>query len=472
MAYSLTASKGNSVINNQCIWRMFITYINKDTLQPETIKIEYPLTVDFNITKRIDGNTATATFRIYNLAPKTRSNIYQERFNIGVKKIVRFEAGYGAETECFVGYIQEAYSQRQGVDMITTIEAWDIGLGEPYTAVTFETGTTFKDAYKNIASQIPNIEIGEIGELNGTFKTPTTFVGTPLEILNKITNYHTFVDNGIVKTLQNNECLDVPVHVIQADSGLLGTPLFRGGQLIVKSIFQPQIKIGQLYEIKSVTASNFDGTYKVCGFTHSGTISGAVAGQRITEINLLVGAILPNSNYVITGTLETGFKKVKLEEVTPVNNSYGSSVEEVYRYIRENNGKVPNKKVTDKSNITWVQVLVNNNSQNDIYKEITKEILNNIKIKVEQLQSHVNTYCKGAKIRITSGWRTKANNASVGGQTGKNGHTNGNAIDFGIENYSSKKLFEIFNVTWGKNIGYVYANSPTTIHIQKGWKNK
>lgn len=469
MVYNLSAQiSNNSVIENQCIWRMFVTYINKDTLKPETLKIEYPLTVDFNITKRIDGNTATATFRIYNLAPSTRANIYQERFNTGVKKLVTFEAGYGAETEVFKGYIQEAYSERQGVDMITTIEAWDIGLCEQCIAVTFEAGTTFKDAYKNIASQVKDLAIGEIGELNGTFKTPVTFLGTPLEILNKITNYHTFVDNGTVKTLQNNECIDVPVHVIQSESGLLGTPIFRGGQITVRSIFQPEIKIGQLYEIKSVTSSNFDGTYKVCGFTHSGTISGATAGQRITEINLLVGAILPNSNYIITGNFETGFKKVKLEEVTPVNNSYGASVEEVYRYIRDTKGDVPNKQIT--SNINWREMLVNNNQKSDIYNEATREILYNVKTKAEQLQSHLNQYFNGKKVKIVSGWRTRANNASVGGKTGKNGHLYGNAIDFGIVGYSSQQLFNVFNSTWGKNIGFVKKNTASIIHVQNSWR--
>ena len=459
----------NNLSEHQATWSMKITYVNKETLQPETLSFGYPLTIDFNIHKNMESSTNTATFNIYNLAEKTRSNIFQEQFNTGVKKVVEFWAGYGGfdkEVLVFKGYIQEAYSKRQSVDMITTITAWDIGYTERYITCTFDKGTTLKDAYKNVVSRYPDLELAEIGELNGSFKTPTTFAGTPMEVLNKITDYHTFVDNGKVKTLQNNECIDVPVHIIKAESGLLETPLLKGGQIEVTSIFQPAIEIGQLYEIQSVTASNFNGTYKVCGYSHSGTISGAVAGQRTTRINLLIGAILPCSNYVITGNTETGFKKVKLEQVNPVVTGYGSSVEEVYRYIRENNGQIPNKKIT--KDISWANVLGNQNNSNERLKELTKSKLYNCQNVANALQRFKDTYYPSQSLKVTSGWRSNRVNAQWKGKTGIHGHLYGNAIDFYIGGISYGQMKTALNVYTKANLSSTpYANyDDKHIHIQ------
>ena len=466
-------SSNNNVnqFNHQCTWKMYITYINPITLIAETVKIGYPLTVEFNIVKNTDAQTNTANFRIYNLNPTTRSNLFQERSNVGIKKMLTFYAGYDQEIEVFKGYIQEAYSQSSGNDIITNIEAWDIGLTNNYISVSFKADTTFKDAYKYVASQIKDLELAEIGELEGTFKMPVTFAGHPLEILNKITNFHTFIDNGKLKTLQNNECIDVPVYVATGESGLLGTPQRRGGQIVINTLFQPNLSIGQLYEIKSRTASEFDGTFKVNGYTHSGMISGAVAGSRTTEINLLVGALMPNSNYVYTGTVEGGFKKVKLEQVSPVNATYGSSIEEIYRYIKDKKGAIPSGKITQ--NILWKEMLLNDNKAEDIEKEITREILYNCQQMAKDLQSYLNTYYPSKKVNIVSGWRTSVNNKKVGGATGKHGHMYGNAIDFNIIGVSSQSAYgSVFRPYWNKSIGYCYINTGNNIHIQRGWAGK
>lgn len=442
---------------------MEITYIN-ELGQPETVDISYPLCVDYTIVKNIEANTNTANFKIHNLNPTTRANLYQERFNVGVKKLVKFYAGYnGKEEQCFVGYMLEGYSERQGTEVITTLDCWDIGMGEKWTALTFNKGTTFKDAYKQVANLIPDLEIEAIGELNGTFKTETSFVGTPFEILNKITNYHSFIDNGKLNTLQNNECLDVPVYQIRAESGLLGTPLRRGGQLLVRSLFQPSIKIGQLYEIKSEVSPQFDGVYKVCGFTHSGTISGATAGQRITEINLLVGALLPNSNYVYTNNAETGFKRVKKEEVRDVNNNYGASVEEVYRYIRETGGQIPDKQITN--NISWGEMIGNDNNNNERYSQLTKSKLYNCETIAKGLQKYKDLFYPKNRLIIKSGWRSSRVNGGVNGQTGIHGHLYGNAIDFHIEGVNDLTAWNnSLKNYWANNFGTNAKKNPSLVH--------
>lgn len=457
--------------NHQCAWRMTVTYNENGELKSKVFG--YPLTVQFNIVRNTLAQSNTGDFTILNLAKDTRSVLFQDRFATNIIKNIKFEAGYnGKFIQVFYGKIQECYSKRVGVDVQTNIKAWDIGTNESVKAVTFQAGTSFREALKNVLAQSP-YSLGAIGDIQGTFKTDTSFVGTPLNIANQITNQHTFVDNGTVNTLNNNECLDMGVVVLKAETGLIATPERRNESVVVNSIFNPNLIVGQLIEIQSDIASEFTGTYQIGGITHTGTISGAEAGQRITTLNLLVGAFLPNSNYNVTSqTQRIGFTKVKQEKVTPVNTNYGSSVEEVYRYIKDHKGDVSGltKRITP--SISWRDMLKpagSRNTNTDINNEITKEILYNCESIAIKLTNFVNTYYKGAKINITSGWRTKANNSSLGNASKESVHLRGGAIDFYIANVPSYTAYNrVFKPYWDKFTYLFRANNTSRyiIHVQ------
>lgn len=470
---TLTLTSEVTKINapHQWIWEMSITYINEQG-QYETKKFGYPLTLQFNIVRNTLAQSNTGDFTIYNLAKATRSAIFQDRFATQTIKYITLSAGYeGNLVQVFRGKIQECYSKRVGVDVLTNIKAWDIGVNERVMCVTFQAGTTFKEAIKNVLAQAP-YDLGAIGDIQGTFKTDTSFVGTPLNIANQITNGHTFVDNGTVNTLNNNECLDTGVLVLN-DKTLIGTPERRNQSVTANIIFNPNLMVGQLIEVQSSIASEFSGTYYLGGMTHSGTISGAEAGQRITTVDLLSGAFLPNSDTNITGqTQRIGFTKVKQEKVTPVNTNYGSSVEEVYRYIKDHKGNVSGltKRIT--SLISWKDMLQpagSGNKNADINAQITKDILYNCENIAQQLTNFMNTYCKGYKIKIVSGWRTIQNNASLSNASKESVHLKGGAIDFTITNAPSYTVFyNYFYPNW-QYFTYLFrvsSSSRYNIHVQ------
>ncbi len=60
------------------------------------------------------------------------------------------------------------------------------------------------------------------GALEGQFLTPTSFDGNAFNEINKLTGGHTFVDNGVLNTVMDNEVIDVPVPVITDENGLFG----------------------------------------------------------------------------------------------------------------------------------------------------------------------------------------------------------------------------------------------------------
>lgn len=461
-----TANTNTILYPHQCTWELSVI------IDDEVRTVGYPLTVDFNIVRNTSANANNAEFNIYNLAPATRSSEYffQDRFNTAKKKIVIFKAGYeGKQIEIFKGYILESYSHRSGADIITQMQCLDLGNTTDYVNQTFEAGTTFKEVIEQIAQTSKEVTLSNFGDFNGEIKTPTTFSGDIMASINKMCGGHAFCDNGNISVLNNNEALDVGVTEINADTGLLNTPERRGGEVQIDSIFRPEIVVGQLLHITSSTASEFSGTYKVCGITHSGMISGAQGGERRTHFNLFIGANLPNSNYNVTGkTTKQGFSLVKgKNNIKKYTGAIDSDVQSVYDYIQKHNGQVPSGKICD--GITWRNMIYPSGSENkpaDVKREITVEYLQNCKTIANKLSKFVHSNWGNKTIKITSGWRTKENNASQKYAAKESTHLRGLAIDFTITQFNNGYTWKIFNLKWDK---FAYRMLPSiggNIHVQ------
>lgn len=442
---------------NQCIWSLSVSD------GEDTQVVGYPLTVDFTIERNTFASANTATFNIYNLAPSTRSNklFFQDRFNITSQKIVTFKAGYnGNMVVCFKGRVQECYSQRRGTEVITSIQCLDLGIPTEYINVTFDAGITKREAYKNIIQNLNGFQMGALGTLEGEYLTPVTFEGKPLDVLNEITGGNTYVDNGVINTLMPNECLDTGVTILNAETGLINTPQRRNAEIIAEGIFNPNAIVGQLVEVQSKTASEFSGTFYLTGFTHSGTISGAVAGTRTTRYNFLIGALLPSGSYTVTGTTQKQpFTKVKKEEKQVVNAPAGADVQSVYQWIKSHNGNPPNTKVGH-TNITWKTLLLPTGTKNtaaQIQAQISISALQNCKVIAEKLYDFVKVNFPGKSIRIVSNWRSRQNNENTGGAAAESVHLRGGAIDFDINGVSTQVAYNIFDRLWDK---FTYKYQP------------
>ena len=242
--------------------------------------------------------------------PTTRQKIFQDRLPIdGDWKYVKLEAGWnGALSQIFMGRILQAYSSKNGgdVDIVTHIECRPLDVFDSYTSVTVEKGTSFKDAYKQIASDMKDVEIGHIGTLEGTLQSPTTFEGNTIDCLNQLTGGNTFVDNGVLNTIMSNEVIDVQIPLITDDNGLLSSPERRDATLSIKMLFEPTLIVGQLMEIRSKIMPEYNGQFKVIGFTHDCTISPTQSGSRTTTIDLHIAPLLLGQNINQTEGQPTG----------------------------------------------------------------------------------------------------------------------------------------------------------------------
>lgn len=446
-------------LDHQCSWEMTVSY--KD----ETIVVGYPLTVNFNVRRDTFAGSNNATFDIYNLSPSNRSSefFFQDRFNTDKKKLVTFKAGYnGSLTTLFKGYILQSYSKRQGVDVITSMQCLDMGSVVDYVCTTFEKGTKLKDAVEFIINSTSDLTLGNIGYLEGEFQTPTMIEGTPIECLNTLTGGHAYIDNGLVNILQNNEAIESYVTELRADSGLISTPERRDAQVEVTSIFNPNFVVGQWLNIKSDVASDFTGTYKICGISHQGMISGATAGQRTTTLNLMSGAFLPASNYNVTGKVGNEAQSVKGQEVKPLVGNISNNAVEVCNYVKAHGGRIPNTRII--GSIKWSDMLGHQNQPADRQAQITPAICQNCITIATKLNNFLYSVVGSTNIQITSGWRTTQNNTNAGGQP-NSAHLKGLAIDFNFRSRSTYQQWQrYFNPNWDRYT--YYKTGDNIIHVQ------
>lgn len=447
------------MIKKQAHYRVTV-YSNEDT-----VIITDPITCHFNISRGVLSDNNKATIQLYNLAPSTREKIFQDAFTIDYNKFkyVHVEAGYdNTMSLVFKGRILQAYSHKAGgqTDVITEIQAMALDIFDCQSSYTFKAGTTKREALQTMVLDMPNVQLANLGSLDGVFQTDTTFDGNTMENLSKLTGGNIFVDNGNINCIMANEVIDVPVPVISDDSCLLETPMRRDANLEVKMLFQPDLIVGQLLEIKSNVSPNFNGQFKVIGFTHDCTISASEGGSRITSVNLWIGPFLPNATITDTNNkIQNNFNKVNGIKVVPVVGKTPNSAREVYQYMQTHQGKLPNTKCY--GNITWWNMLGNNNTDNERLNICSLAICTNAYYTAKAVYEVVTKNFVGKRPLVTSGWRSPRNNASVKGAP-KSRHLFGLACDFTISGTPVAKAYPTIKQSWG---GWT-KDEGTWIHVQ------
>lgn len=260
------------------------------------LRVRRPFTVEFDIHRNSLSSANTCSIRVYNLNPNNRNQIRKDQFDFGDLRTIAFAAGYGDLLSlAFQGNITQAWSVREGTNMVTQIECYDGGFAyvNAVTNQQFIGGTPVASIIDSLASTLPDVQVGAIGSFPGQIARGNSFTGNTIERLTEITGGAFFIDNGRAHCLGDTECLDGDVPLINAQSGLLGTPTKEQQYINLELLFEPSLKVGQLIQLQSDTADNFNGTHKILSIKHRGTISDAVSGQAVTTLGLLPGVFTP-----------------------------------------------------------------------------------------------------------------------------------------------------------------------------------
>lgn len=267
-------------------------------------EVNFPLTLEFNIVRKPWASTNNATFRIYNLAPATRSQIYRDKFDNTDFRSLTLAAGYGNQPwpVVFNGNVQQAYSWRDSgsVNFITEILGTDFG----YSMVTAFSNTTLQGAQSqqavvnnlvtNLTNTVPSLGVGYISPYTKMYPRGRTLLGNTWQLLQQETGGNCYIDNGLIYVLKPNDFFVGGIPLIDSSTGLLSTPKRAETYLTIEILFEPNIIPGQQVKLQT-SDPQFNGTYKVMGLEHTATMSGAVGGKCTTKLFLYYGSAKLNA---------------------------------------------------------------------------------------------------------------------------------------------------------------------------------
>lgn len=212
----------------------------------------------------------TCVLHVWNLAPGTRASLKKEQ------DVFVFAGLEGREKELvYFGGIRYVNSERQGPDIITTIDC-STGLASYMRSTfskTYTQGVSLKSAVKEIAEKMPGVSIdetnikieGEIG-YNGF-----SCAGSVFNTLNDLSREYGFswtIDDGIFKAQTDGEYNQTQM-VLSASNGLrkVSPRLFgpwayqRGAD--IEAQYQPNINLKDKIKVVSVLNEQQTGVYGI-----------------------------------------------------------------------------------------------------------------------------------------------------------------------------------------------------------------
>lgn len=261
------------------------------------LDITLPFTMTFRINRNTFATANTAKITILNLAEDTRRQIYKDRYRFDIYKGIELRAGYGERKETlpliFKGNIKQAYSQKDKVDYVTEIECYDGGFAfqNGRTIRSFAAGTSDTQILKSLVEDLPAVNVGKIGTFTGSLPRGNAMQGVTTDLIKNVSGGNFFIDNEKAYCMQEEECFRGNVSEINSASGLLGSPQREETLLTFKMLFEPRLQVGQYVHLTSQTEKLFNGSYKVIGIEHSGTISDATSGKCETKVSLFYGTL-------------------------------------------------------------------------------------------------------------------------------------------------------------------------------------
>lgn len=256
--------------------------------------IELPYTIEFSITRNLLASANTGTFRIYNLAERSRNRVYKDQYNLLEFRAIQFWAGYSDQIPLlFNGNVKQAWSYRPsgGKDVFTEVEAYEgmYAMANGFSSKTLSGGQSYVDILRSLNGDMPFLDSPVIGGVPGSAGRGTALFGNTWRLIQKYSGGNATIDNNKLLVLQPNECIPGDITVINSDTGLLGSPYRSNAMIEFEMLFTPQIKVGQIIKLESRVNSLFNGFYKVMGFRHCGMISPSVGGSVRTTVQLWLG---------------------------------------------------------------------------------------------------------------------------------------------------------------------------------------
>lgn len=260
----------------------------------------FPLTLRFDVDRNLLSRVNTGKFSVFNLNTATRKDLQIDRtLGYNEYRSVQLNAGYLSQSTrpvIFKGNIKVAYTDRQGPELITQVDGFDGGfaVANSFVSLTKPKGWNFADAAASMmATMGPNfVKTGTISPIAAPPSSRgAVFNGNTWNQLQRLAapnGSNLFIDNEVAHLLADPQTIVTPggIFLIQASTGLLGIPRIQGNFTFCTTLLEAGAGLGQLAELNSKLNPGANGTYKIFGYHHYGTIGGTQGGEAYTDWSL------------------------------------------------------------------------------------------------------------------------------------------------------------------------------------------
>lgn len=235
----------------------------------------------FDIVKKTGREPNTAEVRIWNLSADNRSAIEGED-----SPRLEVRAGYEEPVPLiFLGNARRQYSEREGTDITTIIQASDGGseIQKARIARSYEPGSPVTSAVRDAVSAL-GIGEGNLADFedaykarNGTDSFPDGFTasGQASRVLNGLVRsagLRWSVQDGVLQLQRPREPLQTQAVRLSPSTGLVGTPTRGAPQrnkrptVTAQALIQPEFYPGR----RVVLESSIEGTYEITQVKYTG----------------------------------------------------------------------------------------------------------------------------------------------------------------------------------------------------------
>jgi hypothetical protein len=253
-----------------------------------SVIIKPPFSIRFNVKRDMTVNPNNARIEIYNLGDTNRNKLHKDKFNTSEYWQVLLKAGYGDNLPLiFKGNCREAYSERQGADYITTIDAFDgeYAFQNGWFAESLSAGGDLNGVIQGAAGL--GLDIGFMLQKIPRSARGQAIDGNIKEVMDKAMIDGWFIDNEELNAIGKGGVIGDMIYRLDREQ-LLATPRKRDRILEVTTLFYPQARIGRLMELES-SVKQYNGQYQIAELSHDVMISGAESGEATTKMSLFIG---------------------------------------------------------------------------------------------------------------------------------------------------------------------------------------
>ena len=259
------------------------TYTLEFDIGSRTEVIKPPLRISFEADKSIMGGLNKCRIQLYNIEERKRLALAKDAEQQGKRIPIRLSCGYQDRQELiFKGTIFTGGTERQGADLVTTIESQDGGFDftNSFTSRTVEGG---KRAVDSVRQDMPNTDEGKITE-RPMLTRPKVLVGNSAQLIDEMVGPGEtwYIEDERLYIIKDNEVTSRFIPVVSAATGLISTPTRSSQQVTFQTLINPTVKIGRRVKLESTTAPYMDGVYRIETITYSGDNYGDAWSQTCT----------------------------------------------------------------------------------------------------------------------------------------------------------------------------------------------